>query len=269
METIFCARLPLLRAIAGLTVLIVLLQTLCGRLLPKMPPPYSTSVLAVCNLLLLAAALCLLWCVIRLFHRRPLLRVSQAGLWFRLSRKQQGRIAWDHIAHISLAPDGTSLQLHLCGLPELNEQLSLTPEPGGGRVLTLPLRGKVRSPQQVCALLRQYRDRFAACPAHSFPLPEADVREQRQRAVAERRGLLLLLTTMRFLSSKLWLLWLALYLFASGFTADALRRPQWAGLALCLLPFLLTGVGLRQLLSHAIAATESAIQTREQRGSGI
>lgn len=169
METIFCARFPLLCAIAGLTALIALLQALCGRLLPEMPPPYSTSVLAVCNVLLLAAALCLLRCVIRLFHRRPLLRVSQAGLWFRLSRKQQGRIAWDHIAHIALAPDGTSLQLYLCGLPEVNEQISLTPEPGGGRVLTLPLRGKVRSPQQVCALLRQYRDRFAVCPARSVP----------------------------------------------------------------------------------------------------
>lgn len=70
---------------------------------------------------------------------------------------------------------------------------------------------------------------------------------------------------MRFLSSKLWLLWLVLYLFTSGFTADALRRPQWAGLALCLLPFLLSGLVLRRLLSHAITAMEAAIQTRELR----
>lgn len=269
METVFCTRRPLIGAIAALTALIAFLLPLCSQRLPDGPPPYSTSVLAACELLLLTAMLCLLRCVIRLFHRQPLLRVSQEGLWFRLSRTQQGRIVWAHISQISLAADGTSLLLQLCGLPELSEHLSPTPGPGGGRVLTLPLRGKVRDPQQVCALLQQYHARYDACSSAAFSLPEADAREQRQRAAAERRGLFLLLTVTRFLASKLWLLCFILYLFASGLTANTMQLPQWAGLVLCLLPFLLTGRWLRRLLSRAIGAMESAIQTRDQHISGI
>lgn len=269
MVTVFRTQRPLLCAIAALTVLIMLLLPLCSRLLPDLPPPCSTAVLAVCELLLLAAALCLGWCVILFFRKRPLLRVSQKGVWFRLSRKQQGHISWNHIAQVSLAPDGATLQLQLCGLPELNEQLSTVSGPGGRRILTLPLRGKVRDPQQVCALLQQYRDRFTTCPVDAFPLPEADIQAQRQRAAIERKGLFILLTAARFLSSKLWILWCALYLFTSGLTADVLQLPQWEGLLICLLPFLLTGLWLRRALSRAIAAMEAAIQAREQQSSGL
>ena len=269
METICHTRIFLLFTAAALVSWMALCVPLCNKILPGMPVPYSTALLSACNLSILAAMLWLFWCVIQLLRKRPVLRISEKGIWFRLSLKRQGTIPWRRISRISMDLDGTSILLHLHGLSDWEDALPLKTVPGNGQVLILPLRWKVRRPEQVCQLLQQRQRDFSACPAASIPLPEAEAKELRRRAAMERRGLSACLTAAIFLSSKLWLLWLGLYILSSGAVADALYLHQLAGLGICLPPFLLSWIWLRRWVKRSIKAMQAAVQTREQRESGL
>ena len=269
METVCRTRIPILLTAAVLTGWTSLCVHLCNRVLPGMPPPFSTTLLSACNLSALAAMLGLLGCVIQLFRKRPLLRISKRGIWFRLSRKKKGTLPWRHISRISLDPDGVTLRLHLHKPADPEDQMPLQAEPGGGWSLTLPLRWKVRNPEQVCRLLQQRQQEFSSYPVDSVLLPETDEQEQRRFAAAKRRGLYVCLIVMSFLLSKLWLLWLGLYAFSSNIAVERLHLSLLAGLGICLPPFLLSYLWLRRQIKCVLAAMNAAVHEWERQESGL
>ena len=268
METIYRSRTSLWWGLAALVGWLALCLPLEDPV-RGIPAPYHDTVYAVYSDSQLAAVLGLLFCVIQLLRKRPVLRAGDRGVWFRLSRRKQGTVPWRRISGISLAPDGTTVLLHLYGGSASEETPLARPAPGGGWVLPLPLRRKVRQPERACQTLQEWYRVFGSRPRDAVPLPEAEARELRQQAAWEHRGLSALLTAATLLSSRLWVLWLALYLLASGGMAEALGLPAPAGLGICLLPFLLTWRWLRRWIQRRLAALQKAIQTRERRESGL
>ena len=268
METIYRSRSSLWWALAALVGWLALCLSLEDPV-RGIPVPYHDTVYAVYSYSQLAAVLGLLFFVIQLLRKRPVLRAGDRGVWFRLSLRRQGMVPWRRVSGISLAPDGTTVLLHLYGGSVSEETPLARPAPGGGWVLPLPLRRKVRQPERACQMLQEWYGRFASSPGDAVPLPEAEARELRQQAARERRGLSALLTAATLLSSRLWIFWLALYLLASGGMAEALGLPAPAGLGICLLPFLLTWRWLRRRIRQGLAALQKAIQTRERRESGL
>ena len=269
METIYRSRGSLWWGLAALVGWLFLLGPRLGWLVDLVPPPYDDAAYFIYSYSILGSMLGIVLCVIQLFRDRPALRAGDRGVWFRLSLRRQGTVPWRRISGISLAPDGTTVLLHLYGGSASEETPLARPAPGGEWVLPLPLRRKVRQPERACQMLQEWYGRFASSPGDAVPLPEAEARELRQQAAREHRGLSALLTAATLLSSRLWVFWLALYLLASGGMAEALGLPAPAGLGICLLPFLLTWRWLRRWIRQGLAALQKAIQTRERRESGL
>lgn len=136
--------------------------------------------------------------------------------------------------------------LHLYGGSASEETPLARPAPGGGWVLPLPLRRKVRQPERACLMLQEWYRVFGSRPRDAVPLPEAEARELRRQAAWERRGLAALRLILTGLSVRLWLLWFFLYLFACIGVEKLLALPPLAILGICFPPFLLSYFWLRR-----------------------
>lgn len=268
METIYRSRGSLWWGLAALVGWLALCLPLEDPV-RSIPAPYHDTVYAVYSYSQLAAVLGLPFCVIQLLRKRPVLWVGVRGVWFRRSLRRQGMVPWRRISGISMAPDGTTVLLHLYGGSASEETPLARPAPGGGWVLPLPLRRKVRQPERACQTLQEWYRVFGSRPRDAVPLPEAEARELRQQAAWEHRGLAALRLVLTVLSVRLWLLWFFLYLFACIGVEKLLALPPPAILGICFPPFLLSYFWLRRRIRQGLAALQKGIQTRERRESGL
>ena len=268
METIYRSRGSLWWGLAALVGWLALCLPLEDPV-RSIPAPYHDTVYAVYSYSQLAAVLGLLFCVIQLLRKRPALRAGDRGVWFRLSLRRQGMVPWRRISGISMAPDGTTVLLHLYGGSASEETPLARPAPGGGWVLPLPLRRKVRQPERACQMLQEWYRVFGSRPRDAIPLPEAEARELQQQAAWEHRGLAALRLILTVLSVRLWLLWFFLYLFACIGVEKLLALPPLAILGICFPPFLLSYFWLRRRIRQGLAALQKAVQTRERRESEL
>lgn len=269
METIYRSRGSLWWGLAALVGWLFLLGPRLGWLVDLVPPPYDDAAYFIYSYSILGSMLGIVLCVIQLFRDRPALRAGDRGVWFRLSLRRQGMVPWRRISGISMAPDGTTVLLHLYGRSASEETPLARPAPGGGWVLPLPLRRKVRQPERACQTLQEWYRVFGSRPRDTVPLPEAEARELRRQAAWERRGLAALCLILTVLSVRLWLLWFFLYLFACIGVEKLLALPPLAILGICFPPFLLSYFWLRRRIRQGLAALQKAVQTRERRESGL
>ena len=269
METIYRSRGSLWWGLAALVGWLFLLSPRLGWLMDLVPPPYDDAAYFIYSYSILGSMLGIVLCVIQLFRDRPALRAGDRGVWFRLSLRRQGMVPWRRISGISMAPDGTTVLLHLYGGSASEETPLARPAPGGGWVLPLPLRRKVRQPERACQTLQEWYRVFGSRPRDTVPLPEAEARELRRQAAWERRGLAALCLILTVLSVRLWLLWFFLYLFACIGVEKLLALPPLAILGICFPPFLLSYFWLRRRIRQGLAALQKAVQTRERRESGL
>lgn len=269
METIYRSRGSLWWGLAALVGWLFLLSPRLGWLMDLVPPPYDDAAYFIYSYSILGSMLGIVLCVIQLFRDRPALRAGDRGVWFRLSLRRQGMVPWRRISGISLAPDGTTVLLHLYGGSASEETPLARPAPGGGWVLPLPLRRKVRQPERACQMLQEWYRVFGSRPRDTVPLPEAEARELRRQAAWERRGLAALCLILTVLSVRLWLLWFFLYLFACIGVEKLLALPPLAILGICFPPFLLSYFWLRRRIRQGLAALQKAVQTRERWESGL
>ena len=269
METIYRSRGSLWWGLAALVGWLFLLGPRLGWLVDLVPPPYDDAAYFIYSYSILGSMLGIVLCVIQLFRDRPALRAGDRGVWFRLSLRRQGMVPWRRISGISMAPDGTTVLLHLYGRSASEETPLARPAPGGEWVLPLPLRRKVRQPERACQTLQEWYRVFGSRPRDTVPLPEAEARELRRQAAWERRGLAALRLILTVLSVRLWLLWFFLYLFACIGVEKLLALPPLAILGICFPPFLLSYFWLRRRIRQGLAALRKAIQTRERRESGL
>ena len=189
METIYRSRGSLWWGLAALVGWLFLLSPRLGWLMDLVPPPYYGAADLIYSYSILGSMLGIVLCVIQLLRDRPVLRAGDRGVWFRLSLRRRGTIPWRRISGISLAPDGTTVLLHLYGGSASEETPLARPAPGGGWVLPLPLRGKIREPERAFWTLQGWYRVFGSRPPDAVPLPEAEARERRRQAAWERRGL--------------------------------------------------------------------------------
>lgn len=269
METIYRSRGSLWWGLAALVGWLFLLGPRLGWLVDLVPPPYDDAAYFIYSYSILGSMLGIVLCVIQLFRDRPALRAGDRGVWFRLSLRRQGMVPWRRISGISMAPDGTTVLLHLYGRSASEETPLARPAPGGEWVLPLPLRRKVRQPERACQTLQEWYRVFGSRPRDTVPLPEAEARELRRQAAWERRGLAALCLILTVLSVRLWLLWFFLYLFACIGVEKLLALPPLAILGICFPPFLLSYFWLRRRIRQGLAALQKAVQTRERRESGL
>lgn len=269
METIYRSRGSLWWGLAALVGWLFLLGPRLGWLVDLVPPPYDDAAYFIYSYSILGSMLGIVLCVIQLFRDRPALRAGDRGVWFRLSLRRQGMVPWRRISGISMAPDGTTVLLHLYGRSASEETPPARPAPGGEWVLPLPLRRKVRQPERACQTLQEWYRVFGSRPRDTVPLPEAEARELRRQAAWERRGLAALCLILTVLSVRLWLLWFFLYLFACIGVEKLLALPPLAILGICFPPFLLSYFWLRRRIRQGLAALQKAVQTRERRESGL
>ena len=269
METIYRSRTSLWWGLAALVGWLFLLGPRLGWLVDLVSPPYDDAAYLIYSYSILGSMLGIVLCVIQLLRDRPVLRAGDRGVWFRLSLRRQGTVPWRRISGISMAPDGTTVLLHLYGGSASEETPLARPAPGGGWVLPLPLRRKVRQPERACQTLQEWYRVFGSRPRDAVPLPEAEARELRQQAAWEHRGLAALRLVLTVLSVRLWLLWFFLYLFACIGVEKLLALPPPAILGICFPPFLLSYFWLRRRIRQGLAALQKAVQTRERRESGL
>lgn len=269
METIYRSRGSLWWGLAALVGWLFLLSPRLGWLMDLVPPPYYGAADLIYSYSILGSMLGIVLCVIQLFRDRPALRAGDRGVWFRLSLRRQGMVPWRRISGISMAPDGTTVLLHLYGRSASEETPLARPAPGGEWVLPLPLRRKVRQPERACQTLQEWYRVFGSRPRDTVPLPEAEARALRRQAAWERRGLAALRLILTVLSVRLWLLWFFLYLFACIGVEKLLALPPLAILGICFPPFLLSYFWLRRRIRQGLAALQKAVQTRERRESGL
>ena len=269
METIYRSRGSLWWGLAALVGWLFLLSPRLGWLMDLVPPPYYGAADLIYSYSILGSMLGIVLCVIQLFRDRPALRAGDRGVWFRLSLRRQGMVPWRRISGLSMAPDGTTVLLHLYGGSASEETPLARPAPGGGWVLPLPLRRKVRQPERACQTLQEWYRVFGSRPRDAVPLPEAEARELRRQAAWERRGLAALRLILTVLSVRLWLLWFFLYLFACIGVEKLLALPPLAILGICFPPFLLSYFWLRRRIRQGLAALQKAVQTRERRESEL
>lgn len=269
METIYRSRAPLWWGLAALVSWLFLLGPRLGWLVDLVPPPYDNAAYFIYSYSILGSMLGIVLCVIQLLRDRPVLRVGDRGVWFRLSLRRRGMLPWRRISGISLAPDGTTVLLHLYGGSVAEETPLAEPAPGGGWVLPLPLRGKIREPERAFWTLQGWYRVFGSRPPDAVPLPEAEARELRRQAAAECRGLAALRLVLTVLSVRLWVFWLLLFLLACAGAEKLLELPPPAILGICFPPFLLSYFWLRRRIRQGLAALQKAIQLRERRGSGL
>lgn len=269
METIYRSRTSLWWGLAALVGWLFLLGPRLGLLVDLVPPPYDDAAYLIYSYSILGSMLGIVLCVIQLFRDRPVLRAGDRGVWFRLSLRRQGTVPWRRISGISMAPDGTTVLLHLYGGSASEETPLARPAPGGEWVLPLPLRRKVRQPERACQTLQEWYRVFGSRPRDTVPLPEAEARELRRQVAWERRGLAALCLVLTVLSVRLWLLWFFLYLFACIGVEKLLALPPLAILGICFPPFLLSYFWLRRRIRQGLAALQKAVQTRERRESGL
>ena len=156
METIYRSRGSLWWGLAALVGWLFLLGPRLGWLMDLVPPPYDDAAYFIYSYSILGSMLGIVLCVIQLFRDRPALRAGDRGVWFRLSLRRQGTVPWRLVSGISLAPDGTTVLLHLYGGSASEETPLARPAPGGGWVLPLPLRRKVRQPERACQMLQEW-----------------------------------------------------------------------------------------------------------------
>ena len=269
METIYRSRGSLWWGLAALVGWLFFLGPRLGWLMDLVPPPYDDAAYFIYSYSILGSMLGIVLCVIQLLRDRPALRAGDRGVWFRLSLRRQGMVPWRRISGISMAPDGTTVLLHLYGRSASEETPLARPAPGGEWVLPLPLRRKVRQPERACQMLQEWYRVFGSRPRDAVPLPEAEARELRRQAAWERRGLAALRLILTVLSVRLWLLWFFLYLFACIGVEKLLALPPLAILGICFPPFLLSYFWLRRRIRQGLAALQKGIQTRERRESGL
>lgn len=269
MEIIYRSRTSLWWGLAALVGWLFLLGPRLGWLVDLVPPPYDDAAYLIYSYSILGSMLGIVLCVIQLLRDRPVLRAGDRGVWFRLSLRRQGTIPWRRISGISLAPDGTTVLLHLYGGSASEETPLARPAPGGGWVLPLPLRGKIREPERAFWTLQGWYRVFGSRPPNAVPLPEAEARERRRQAAWERRGLAALRLVLTVLSVRLWVFWLLLFLLACAGVEKLLALPPPAILGICFPPFLLSYFWLRRRIRQGLAALRKAIQTRERRGSSL
>ena len=150
METIYRSRGSLWWGLAALVGWLFLLSPRLGWLVDLVPPPYDDAAYFIYSYSILGSMLGIVLCVIQLFRDRPALRAGDRGVWFRLSLRRQGMVPWRRISGISLAPDGTTVLLHLYGRSASEETPLARPAPGGGWVLPLPLRHSFHKYSTLC-----------------------------------------------------------------------------------------------------------------------
>ena len=269
METIYRSRGSLWWGLAALVGWLFLLGPRLGWLVDLVPPPYDDAAYLIYSYSILGSMLGIVLCVIQLLRNRPVLRAGDRGIWFRLSLRRRGMLPWRRISGISLAPDGTTVLLHLYGGSASEETPLARPAPGGGWVLPLPLRRKVRQPERACQMLQEWYRVFGSRPRDTVPLPEAEARELRRQAAWERRGLAALRLILTVLFVRLWVFWLLLFLLACAGVEKLLALPPLAILGICFPPFLLSYFWLRRRIRQGLAALQKAVQTRERWESGL
>ena len=269
METIYRSRTSLWWGLAALVGWLFLLSPRLGWLMDLVPPPYDDAAYFIYSYSILGSMLGIVLCVIQLFRDRPALRAGDRGVWFRLSLRRQGMVPWRRISGISMAPDGTTVLLHLYGGSASEETPLARPAPGGGWVLPLPLRRKVRQPERACQMLQEWYRVFGSRPRDAIPLPEAEARELQRQAARERRGLAALRLILTVLFVRLWVFWLLLFLLACAGVEKLLALPPLAILGICFPPFLLSYFWLSRRIRQGLAALQKGIQTRERRESGL
>ena len=169
METIYRSRGSLWWGLAALVGWLFLLGPRLGWLVDLVPPPYDDAAYLIYSYSILGSMLGIVLCVIQLLRDRPVLRAGDRGVWFRLSLRRRGMLPWRRISGISLAPDGTTVLLHLYGGSASEETPLARPAPGGGWVLPLPLRGKIREPERAFWTLQGWYRVFGSRPPNAVP----------------------------------------------------------------------------------------------------